>query len=72
MQIPVLIELIAESRFRAKSGEPLPLSAEGATQDEALQKLRDLIDGQLQNGTRLMTLEVPGQENPWGASWTGR
>jgi len=67
MQIPVLIQQIAGNGYRAKSGEPLPLSAEGATRDEALQKLRELMDQQLQNGTQWAALEVPAVENPWRA-----
>ncbi len=31
MQIPVLVEPIANIGFRARSGEPLPVSADGAT-----------------------------------------
>ena len=53
MKIPVLIEPVAGNGYRAKSGEPLPLAAEGATRDEAIQKLRDLIDRTLQNGSEL-------------------
>ena len=68
MQIPVLLEPIAGNSYRAKSGEPLPLSAEGATRDEALRKLRDLMDGRLQNGAQLVPFEVRPKENPWLAS----
>jgi hypothetical protein len=68
MQIPVLIEPVAGNGYRAKSGAPLVLSAEGATRDEALQKLRDLMDSQLQSGAQLVPFEVPAQEHPWLAN----
>lgn len=65
MQIPVLIEPVAGTGFRARGGEPLPLTAEGATPDEALQKLRELLQARLTGGTRLVALEVPDDDNPW-------
>ena len=65
MQIPVLIEPIAGNGYRAKSGAPLVLSAEGATRDEALRKLRDLMDSQLQRGTQLVPFDFPVEDHPW-------
>lgn len=65
MQIPVLIEPIAQNGFRAKAGEPLPLTAEGATRDEALRKLRDLLDCRVGNGTELVAVDVPTETSPW-------
>ncbi|GEM_PF-1451908 len=41
MQIAVLVEPVANSGFRAKAGEPLPLSADGATPDEAVRNLHE-------------------------------
>lgn len=65
MQIPVLVQPAENNGYRAHSGEPLPLIAEGATREEALQKLRQLLDGQLRNGTELVSLEVQAEDNPW-------
>src|SRR5262249_44958762 len=65
MQIPVLIEPVAGNGFRARGGEPLHLSAEGATEQEALHKLRQEIDRHLAAGARLVGLEVPARGNPW-------
>src|ERR1700730_9151243 len=58
MEIPVLIEPVNNNGFRARSGEPLPLCAEGATSEEALNKLRELLETRLKNGTRLTSLSV--------------
>ncbi len=65
MQIPVLLEPLPGNGFRARGGEPLPLTAEGATPAEALQKLRELLHARLTGGTRLVSLEVPNGDNPW-------
>ncbi len=65
MQIPILIEPIAGNGYRARGGEPLALTAEGATAEEALEKLRDLLDHRLAGGAQLVPLEVPDSGNPW-------
>lgn len=65
MQIPVLVEPTANEGFRATAGPPLPLSAEGATPDEALRNLRAVMDQQLKNGKQLMSVDFPVTENPW-------
>ncbi len=65
MQIPVLIEAVAGNGYRARVGEPLAVSAEGATADEALRKLHELINRQLAQGARLVPLDVATEEKPW-------
>jgi hypothetical protein len=64
MQIPVLVEPVANNGFRAKAGEPLPLSADGATPDEAVRNLRAALDRQLKNGKQLRSVDI-AEENPW-------
>ena len=54
MQIPILIEPVARNGFRARGGEPFALSAEGATREEALGKLRGLMDQQMRKPTASM------------------
>jgi hypothetical protein len=65
MKIPVLIERIAANGYRARSGEPFVLTAEGATRDDALNNLRRLMDAKLHNGAELAEVSVGEQENPW-------
>jgi hypothetical protein len=65
MQIPVLIEQSAENRFLARIGEPFALTAEGATRDEALQNVRQMVESRLANGAELAAIDVPPEENPW-------
>jgi hypothetical protein len=67
MQIAVLIEPVAGNGYRAVGAGVESLSAEGATAEEALRKVRQLLADRLAAGMRLVTVEVPGAENPWAA-----
>jgi predicted RNase H-like HicB family nuclease len=64
VKITVLIEQLANHGFRAKAGEPLPISAEGTTPEEAVRNLRAALDCQLKNGRQLRSLDI-ASENPW-------
>jgi predicted RNase H-like HicB family nuclease len=63
MQIPVLVEPVSNNGFRAKSGEPLPLSVDGSTPEEAVRNLRDVLDRHLA-GKQLTSIDV-ASGNPW-------
>jgi hypothetical protein len=65
MQIPVLVEPVAGNGYRAKGGEPFGFTAEGATREEALRKLREQIDSRLSSGAQVVLVEVPAKDNPW-------
>lgn len=67
MEIPVLIEPVAGNGYVAKTGEPLSLSAEAATRDEAVRNLRQLIAERVANGAEFTEVTVPGAKsgNPW-------
>jgi hypothetical protein len=58
MQIPVLVEPIANG-FRARTGEPLGLSAEAPTAEEAVFQVRELLAAKLANGIGMVSLDVP-------------
>ena len=64
MRIPVLIESLAGNGYRAKGGEPLALSAEAPTRDEAVARLKDLIADRLSHGAELISLDVEFREHP--------
>jgi hypothetical protein len=64
MHLPVLIEPVAGNGFRATGGPPFILSAEGATREEALQKLRQAIARRLETGAEIVSLEIPESEHP--------
>ena len=67
MQIAILLEPVANNGYRASSGPPLALSAEGATREEAIRNLQHQLQQRLTNGVEVITTEVPAQavENPW-------
>ncbi len=66
MNIPVLIEPIANNGFRATGGLPFEITVEGATRDEALGRLRAEIQKRMACGATVVALELtPTGENPW-------
>lgn len=64
MEIAILVEPVANNGFRAECNAPLHLEAHGASREEAIQKLRDLIDRRLAAGGEIMTLQVGKPEHP--------
>ena len=63
MQIPVLIEPVSGNGYRARGAEPFALSAEGATREEALAKLRDQLEARMKAG-EIVTLAVAPEPHP--------
>jgi hypothetical protein len=72
MKIAVLIEPVPGNGFRAKGGEPLAMSAEGATRAEAIARLKTLIANRLTLGTELIGVELGAEECSLApvAGWT--
>jgi predicted RNase H-like HicB family nuclease len=64
MQIPILIEKVAENGYSARGGEPLALSADGASQEEALANLKVKLQARLDAGALVVPLELPTQAHP--------
>jgi hypothetical protein len=62
MQIPVLVEKVEGNGYRAREVWPLSeggfFAAEGATREEALDKLRELIQSRLPDGAELTNLDL--------------
>lgn len=65
MKIPVLIERVNTNGYRAKSGEPLVLTAEGATEEEALRNLSDAIKQRVTEGAKIRSLDIDDGDKPW-------
>src|SRR5262245_58485921 len=67
MEIPVLIGPVAGNGYRARCGEPLPITAEGKTRDEALANLRRLVEQRVAAGPEVAALRLRGDRpaNPW-------
>jgi predicted RNase H-like HicB family nuclease len=64
MQIPVLLEPVASNGYRASTGQPLSVSAEGSTRAQALEQLRRALQDRLNAGAEIASLEFPGAEHP--------
>jgi predicted RNase H-like HicB family nuclease len=64
MQIPILIERMKGNGYLARGGEPLAVTAEGDTQEEALANLREKLQAKLCNGAVLVPLDLPAQAHP--------
>lgn len=64
MVIPVLVEQISGDHFRAVTGEPLSLEVEATTRDEALEKLRQLIDSRMAAGAEIIEIPVGAEASP--------
>ena len=66
MTIQVLIEPVATHGFRATSGEPIPLTVEAPTREEALAKLKKRLQARLKkNGAELVPLDLALEPHPW-------
>ena len=67
MQFPVLIEPVANNGYRASSGPPLGLTADGATREEAIRNFQEQLRQRLRAGVEVATVEIPARpaENPW-------
>jgi predicted RNase H-like HicB family nuclease len=64
MHMPIAIEPVAGNGYRARGGEPLAFTAEGATPEEAVRKLRELIQAHLASGVQIVPLELPTMPHP--------
>jgi predicted RNase H-like HicB family nuclease len=64
MEIPVLIEPVDSNGYRVTTGQPLTLSAKGATREEALAHLRQALQARLRAGAEIASLEVSSAEHP--------
>ncbi|MCI0332308.1 MAG: hypothetical protein L0228_03655 [Planctomycetes bacterium] len=67
MEIPVLIEPIPGSGYRASGGEPFAIVVEGTTPEDALARFKDRIATKLRNGASVASVEVQN-EHPWAKS----
>jgi predicted RNase H-like HicB family nuclease len=64
MQIPILVEPMEGNGYRARGGEPLALTAEGDTQEEALANLREKLQARLSRGAVVVPFDLPAQPHP--------
>jgi hypothetical protein len=65
MQLTILLEPVNGRGYRASGGEPFHLSVEGASREEALQKLQSEIQARISGGAEVIVLNLPVESNPW-------
>lgn len=58
MELSALVQQVQGNGYRAWTGDPVPASSEGATREEALARLRGLIEQQIQNGVEVVRLQI--------------
>ncbi len=64
MQVPVLIERVEGNGYRARAGEPFGWSAEGATADEALSALKEVVTQKVAAGAKIAAIDIPAEGHP--------
>ena len=64
MEIPVLVEPVTGSGYRASTGFPLDLSVEGTTEAEVLGRLRTLLENRLGPSSKVVMLTIPDATHP--------
>jgi hypothetical protein len=68
MKATVFVEKVGKKKYRAITSQPIPLESEGASQDQALERLYELAKKRLASGTLLqMNLPDAPNCNPWQA-----
>jgi hypothetical protein len=66
MNATVFVEKVGKKKYRAITSQPIPLETEGASQDEALERLYELAKKRLAAGKLLqMSLPDSSATNPW-------
>lgn len=64
MQIPVLIEPVANNGYRATSGPPLAVSAEAPTREAALAELEKVLRARLPKGAEVVQVDLGATTHP--------
>jgi hypothetical protein len=68
MNATVFVEKVGKKKFRATTVQPVLMEAEGASQDEALERLHALAKKRLAEGALFqMSLSDVPSGNPWQA-----
>jgi hypothetical protein len=67
-EVSVIIEPIAGNGFRATCSEPLTAVAEGASREEAIERLRTALEDRLRGGAEVIRLRI-GDRVKAGPIW---
>jgi predicted RNase H-like HicB family nuclease len=71
MQIPVLVEFLAENQYRAEAPAPFSVSAEGSSSEEAVRNLRARIEEEFSNGRTIVFVDVSMSTEPKWMKYAG-
>lgn len=64
MVITILVEPLGDDGFRAVAGEPLRAKVDAPTRQEAVEKLRQMIEARLCEGAEVVNLQVGESAHP--------
>src|SRR5690349_6264072 len=66
MEMTVLVERLADDKYRASTGYPVAMESEGRSLSEAVDRLREQAARRLK-GSELIQVSIPGPggTNPW-------
>jgi hypothetical protein len=59
MELSVVVEQVEGNGYRASCGEPIPVSAEGASREEAVDRLRERIASKVAAGLEIVRVHIP-------------
>jgi hypothetical protein len=59
MELTVVVEQVEGNGYRASSGEPIPMSADGASREEAVLKLQESVAARVAAGLEIIRIRVP-------------
>ena len=65
MEVKVLVERKDNNGYQARAGEPFGLVAEGASIEEAVGRLREVMTRKDEAGATVVSLDIPGNDNSW-------
>ena len=66
MNVTVLLERVDAETYRAITSQPIALETEGSSREEAIQRLRQLVEQRLATGELIeMDIPVAQETNPW-------
>jgi hypothetical protein len=69
VELSVVIQPNPGNGFRASCGEPLPATADGATREEALARLRAVLEDRVRGGVEVVRLHLGLRPVPTAPVW---
>ena len=59
MELSVVVEQVEGNGYRASCGEPIPMTADGASREEALLRLQERVSAKMAAGLEVVRIRVP-------------